>query len=710
MRSLRARLSRLWVRWIQSPLLLPVTAGLFALVFLASAVSVYNNARVVRNRLKDDFSRQQLRIVDQAADRIRWSLNVIQAEVAGLERHSRAAGRSELERTMRIAVERTRRLGVTQIGRLDASAPPFLVYEVGLPNPPENAAVHAPKDIGLLVEVTDTTGASETYLLLGAGERGAGKPGVRFYARVSVHALLAAMFGEIETGGGNMYLVERDGSLKSVPGAESAGTGPFAGARFLQDVNEPLASRLAAEPRGFVEAELAAPGERGNRLMFVSYATVSGEQFVDHPLGRLALVTSAEGLLADVDTIYRREFFTLGGLLLIMLLAGMLVAGYQQRTSRRLKLLVGEQDQIIASILTNSVDAIIVFDNENHIQMWNRGAQLIFGYTPEEMLGQTFRRLIPPDIDPDEEIARLDELVRQHGYVRNFITQRVTKDGRRITVDISRTPFRSEDGQFEGHTAVVKDVTEKHEFDQKMYNAEKLASIGLLASGVAHEISNPLAIILGFTDLLKERFEPDSDIYRDLEKIEANANQAQTIVNDLLGFSRSEHAVRKHADLAESVHRLAEFVRKTHLVKKTELEVEIDDNLPPVNGDSREIQQVLLNLVNNAAAAIDHKQGVVQIVANRAGDGWVQLCVKDNGRGIPEEIRPRVFDPFFTTKEFGEGTGLGLSLCYGLVRKWGGEIEFETRTAGEDRRNDSGTTFTIRIPVYDAEFNPEAAS
>jgi two-component system, NtrC family, sensor kinase len=406
----------------------------------------------------------------------------------------------------------------------------------------------------------------------------------------------------------------------------------------------------------------------------------------------------------------RTPILLIVALVMIMFFFGLIIASYQQRLSKRLKLVIGEQDQILASVLTNSVDAVIVFDNEDNIQMWNRGAQLIFGYTPEEILGQSIAKLIPPDIDPSIELGTMNRMVEEQGYVRNYISRRITKDGRRITVDISRTLFRSGDGQFVGYTAVVKDVTDKLELDQKMYSAEKLASIGLLASGVAHEINNPLTIILGFTELLKDRFDPESPEWQDLDKIENNATQAQKIVEDLLGFSRAKQVADEKADLREGALTLTDFVKQTRIAKKVELELDIPEDLPLVNGDPREIQQILLNLINNAVAAMDGKAGMVRIHAHQVDEDWVELTVEDTGKGIPEEIRPSVFDPFFTTKEFGEGTGLGLSLCYGLAKKWGGSIEFHSRTTDDDPDGLSGTVFTIRIPVYDAEFNPETTS
>ncbi len=341
------------------------------------------------------------------------------------------------------------------------------------------------------------------------------------------------------------------------------------------------------------------------------------------------------------------------------------------------------EEGYLASILDNAVEAIVFMDNNNLIQVWNKGAERIFGYTAEEMIGHTFKRLIPPDQDPEEELEEINEAVRSHGYIENYTTPRITRDGKRITVSLSRTQVTNPDGEEIGSTVIIRDVSEQMELDSRIYNTEKLASIGILAAGVAHEMNNPLSVILGFTDLLLEGFEEGSSEYSDLKTIEYNAMHAKEIVTQLLGFARVTEGIEDCVNVIQSVNTVLKVMGHAFKNDKAELEVDFAPDLPLVHGDPREYQQVVLNLVNNALAALERKNGRIRIKAY-VEDRWVRLEVEDNGSGIPDEIKPRIFDPFFTTKEVGQGTGLGLSLCYGIIKKYCGTITFESKSKYDD--------------------------
>jgi len=449
--------------------------------------------------------------------------------------------------------------------------------------------------------------------------------------------------------------------------------------------------------------------DKGTENYLIAYQPLSLNIHTKHdetdiatlPFSSLAFIMPSKSLTHGINNIYKRHYIAEATIFACLLLFGLIFANYQQKTSYQLKSLVGEQDQILSSLLNDSVDAIIVVDEENTIQMWNKGAQKIFGYVPEEILGHSIERLIPEDMDAQKEINWMDQQIRKKGYLQNYSTHRITKDGKRITIDESRSPFQSSDGSWMGSTSIIKDETERHEIDQRMYNAEKLASIGLLASGVAHEINNPLAIILGFTDLLKEKFDKDSPESNDLEMIEYNANQAQKIVRNLLGFS---HVSEKHEgefiDIADSINMVVKFLKNTKLIKNASIEIDIADNLPPVQGDKREFQQVIMNLINNSLASFNKKEGTISIRARFLEKRWNVVEIIDNGSGIPQFIHQKIFDPFFTTKDVGEGTGLGLSLCYGIVKKLGGAILFDSKTKAESKDGKSGTTFIIRLPGH----------
>jgi PAS domain S-box-containing protein len=431
--------------------------------------------------------------------------------------------------------------------------------------------------------------------------------------------------------------------------------------------------------------------QRGDALMLFRYQVRLAFILLMLVLG-VALVMAYQADPGDI--------ITQGLIVVCMAMTGLLMLLHQWRIARLLTDQIGEKERFLASILSSSVDGIIFVDTDNRIASWNRGAELIFGYTGEEMVGQTFHRLIPSNVDADRELNRIKQVVESVGFIRNYRAQRMTKSGKRITVDVSRTMVYSDRFQPLGSTAIVRDVTDKEEMDKQIYNTEKLASLGTLAAGVAHEINNPLAVILGFTDLLREKSEPGSSEYDDLKIIEENANTAKRIVESMLGFARVTEGPEDVVDVRRCIIRAIDIVKVTLKKDNVSLVIDVPDNLPMVRGDAREFQQVLFNLINNAMAAMAETGGVLTLIAG-ADDGNVSISVADTGTGIPEKIQGHIFDPFFTTKKIGEGTGLGLSLCYGIVKKYGGTIDFTSAVEENHPERPRGTTFTVSLPAIE---------
>jgi signal transduction histidine kinase len=314
---------------------------------------------------------------------------------------------------------------------------------------------------------------------------------------------------------------------------------------------------------------------------------------------------------------------------------------------------------------------------------------------PEYYIGRDLHDLLRP-----EDVAFMRRQMDRALELRASISfgQTVTINGRQVHLGTKLIPIRNEKEEIYQFLSISRDVTERMEMDQRIYHTEKLASIGTLAAGVAHEINNPLAVILGFADLLLERLPPGSQDYEDLKIIEYNANNAKKVVQDLLGFARISEGSEDTVDINHSVETVLRIVRNSLMTRKIALVAEIPDNLPRVRGDAREFQQVIFNLINNSIAAMG-KAGDVLTVAARAEGDWVHVDVIDTGAGIPDRIKPRIFDPFFTTKNVGEGTGLGLSLCYGIVKKYGGRITFVSSSAEDDLPTQTGTRFTVSMPV-----------
>ena len=227
---------------------------------------------------------------------------------------------------------------------------------------------------------------------------------------------------------------------------------------------------------------------------------------------------------------------------------------------------------------------------------------------------------------------------------------------------------------------------------------EKLASIGTLAAGVAHEINNPMTVILGFTEHLLEQTENLPEIHETLQVIEDEGLRCKKIVENLLTFARAPERTETKTDVNFILEKTLAVVKNTLLTKKIRLEANLAPDLPLAKGDPQELQQVFINLINNARDAMKGG-GVLQVSTLPAPDGK-RLAIEftDTGNGIPREIQPKIFDPFFTTKKTGEGTGLGLSMSYGIITKFGGNIIFTSYPADEYPEK-HGTTFTVYLPI-----------
>jgi PAS domain S-box-containing protein len=240
----------------------------------------------------------------------------------------------------------------------------------------------------------------------------------------------------------------------------------------------------------------------------------------------------------------------------------------------------------------------------------------------------------------------------------------------------------------------VRDIQERHQMQEQMAQTDRLASIGQLSSGVAHEINNPLGVILGYTQLMLRGERQDSERHRDLKTIEKHVRHCKSIVEDLLNFARRSEPKKEKVDIHKTIEEVLGFIGQNYRSGRIDLRTEFDRRIPPMVVDEKKIKQVLINLLMNARHAVGEKGTITVATAWRASEGRMELRVADNGYGIEEKHLKHIFDPFFTTKPTGEGTGLGLSVSYGIVKKHGGEILVESRP-GE------GSTFTVVLPVLE---------
>ncbi len=339
-------------------------------------------------------------------------------------------------------------------------------------------------------------------------------------------------------------------------------------------------------------------------------------------------------------------------------------------------------------ILNNTQSLILVADTAGLISYANRRWQAM-GYEQEAILGLHLNALVAPE--KREAFGDTFDSVLAGSQVDNLDVQVLRADGRVGQFSVNLSPMRDDQGHVSSIVVVMSDVTDAASLQAKLMHAEKMAAVGQLVSGVAHEVNNPLTAILGFADLLMDNSEVPESARKDLRVILQEAQRTKQIVQNLLSFARQMPPQWKPVHLNPIVKRTIQLRAYDFHSRGVAITENYDDDLPLVMGDSQQLQQVFLNILNNAYDAVrDSPSGPrIEISSARRGDS-VEVSFRDNGSGIAQA--ERIFDPFFTTKQVGQGTGLGLSICYGIVKEHGGEISCSNNSGAP------GATFTVRFP------------
>ena len=341
-------------------------------------------------------------------------------------------------------------------------------------------------------------------------------------------------------------------------------------------------------------------------------------------------------------------------------------------------------------ILDNTQSMILVVDTAGLISYGNRRCFEAGGYTQDELLGRKLVELVPTPRRSSLAEALSETLAGRQ--VDNLELPVLLGQGRGGQFSINLSPMRDEPGNVNSIVVVMTDITDAAMLQAKLMHTEKMAAVGQLVSGVAHEVNNPLTAVLGFTDLLLENPEVPEAAKNDLRVVLQEAQRTKQIVQNLLSFARQMPPERQPVQVNVVLRRtlaLRSYDLANHGIQVIE---RLEDSVPEIMGDAHQLQQVFLNILNNAYDAVHEtgRQGRIEISTGVA-NGWAEVTFRDNGHGIayPE----RIFDPFFTTKDVGKGTGLGLSICYGIVREHGGEI------VCRNNADALGATFTVRLPT-----------
>ena len=348
-------------------------------------------------------------------------------------------------------------------------------------------------------------------------------------------------------------------------------------------------------------------------------------------------------------------------------------------------------------LFTASKDMVFFSDSDHTILDMNASGSAMLGYSRYETSLLTLRDVFLHEGD----VVVYAKMLELDGYIIDLEAEFKKMDGSTIYVLISATALYDEQGHITGSEGIAKDLTRLKTMMEQLVSSEKMASVGQMAAGIAHEINTPLGIILGYAQLMMDDFEKDSETCQNLEVIERQTQISRKIVADLLKYSRQSGSARESVNFNEIIDDAVAIIEHSFNLSHVKVGVSLAKDLPSIVGDPEKLRQVIVNLLNNAHHAMEGQGGGELSIRTRydAATAKVIAEIQDNGHGIPESIKARIFDPFFTTKPVGKGTGLGLSVSYGIIREHDGTIELESPVLGPGNVLVPGALFRLVLPV-----------
>ena len=364
---------------------------------------------------------------------------------------------------------------------------------------------------------------------------------------------------------------------------------------------------------------------------------------------------------------------------------------------KRMEKELREANEFLMNLIESSVDGIIVTNTKGNILIFNRGAENILGYKAEEVVGKmNIQSIYPPGIAKEVMEKMRSPDFGGTGKLTSFPILHRRKDGELIEGDLSASIIYDEKGKEIGSVGIFKDLRERLRIErelqktqQALLQSEKLAAMGRLTSQIAHELNNPIYGIMNTLELLKTEVPAESKRRRILELSLSETQRLAEMLRNMLSFSKPEEEKRRPVKMNELIEGILLVMEKQMKESNIKVETSFDDEIPEVMASTNQMRQVMLNILKNAKEAMS--KGGTLAVRTTKEDKHVLIHVQDTGVGIPEEIKDKIFEAFFTTKQKVKGVGLGLSVCYGIIKDHGGEIKVKSEEG-------KGTTFTIRLP------------
>jgi len=435
--------------------------------------------------------------------------------------------------------------------------------------------------------------------------------------------------------------------------------------------------------RGYLFYESARAAREENASVRQSLEQLDLNYFIpcrirDHTVAILGLGKTVDGDFLTTEDV--ELLFTIAGYMAIALDNAQLYSSLEQK-AEQIERLKDFSENIVESLHVG----VLAVDMDGRIESWNTQLEQLIGVPRHEAVAQSLDDVFPADLVA-EIVARSEE--DRVSSLYKF--QLRNREGRTLVVNVSMAPLMGKSGERIGRLVLIDDITQRMSLEEQLLQTEKLTSLGLLAAGVAHEVNTPLAVISNYIQMLAKQFPADDPRHTLIEKIIKQTFRASEIVNNLLNFSRTGAAEFREVDLNAVIEETLSLT--SHPLRTAHVEVikNLNGDLPAVLGSGNRLQQVFLNLFLNARDSMP--SGGMLEVRSGATNGHVEIEVSDNGLGIARENLTRIFDPFFTTKASGRGTGLGLSVSYGIIKEHAGKIEVRS-TPGK------GTSFRLEFPA-----------
>ena len=705
---------------LQKQIILAVAGIAMVLLSIGVSLSLWSGEEV-QHIVKDQFNAEQLVVARSVRGLIERELSFLKREIqllareVGQQRFAPDAVQALIQMTFSRVIES----GVRRIEVYDAAQDSVYVYlpyrrwaiaGTGSARPDSEVIPEAFAKGQVWVSQPLLAG-SEIYLNLSAPV--AGQNGLRLYFYINVSWFLAPFIKDIRSGQtGYAWVIDGNGHFLYHPDTTFIGKSAFKarsekypGFSFhrINDIQQQHMMR-GEDGTGTYDSAWHR-GQTGELIKLIAYCPVT---IASHPPQRWSVAVVAPE--SEIEAAVRRSHVLLWSLqalgLSILISAAVAIVVLEMRWSHRLEGLVINRTRALRrseenyrSLVESAEDFIFTVDADGCFLSVNSFTANFFGQDPERLSGCHLETIFS-QANATRQRAHVADVFSRGRSIRDEFE--VQGGAGTIWISANFMPVRSDAGKIHAVLCIARDVTENKTLQRHLVNTEKLASIGTLAAGFAHEINNPLGVMLGFCDLLLRGREPGSQEYEDLKTIERQGTHCKEIVENLLSFARNRGETPDYSDLNRCIEDILRVVRHSLEMNGIQINTALDESIVPVNGDFRQLQQVFLNLINNAAAAMPAGGTLSVTTSLEKGGRWAAVRVRDTGGGIQAENLDHIFEPFFTTKPEGEGTGLGLFVSYGIVTRYGGSIDCQSHTA-ETPGRPQGTTFTVKLPTRTKE-------